>query len=387
MTRRKKESTKIFLPESAKPDKEATPQSLSAAIAALKPKTWKDYPRTKDKLAIIGFAPATRHLAPYDDLDYEIWGLNEEYKFDWLKRFDRWFQIHPKWDVMRSNNMNDRNHPHWLSNTSGDCLRCAGKGNWETKTKNKEGVEELFIHICPDCNGSGTYRPPEYRSSLPIYMQEHWDDIPNSIAYPLEESMALLPATLHQRDYFTSSAALMLSLAFLMGYKRVEFYGFEMGTTTEYHYQRSGFEYLVGLFSAQGMEIYVPLESTLLRGELYGFKNMKTGFRQNLEMRNAILDSQEKKAQKDVDIHTGKIQQLQSLATELQSEKMQSRVEDSMREYQVIIGRHNVVKGAQAEVRNLISLYDSYFLAGSEEGAITNGEKVQEFVNLEYKSG
>lgn len=283
---------------------------------------------------------------------------------------------------MRPNNMNDRNHPHWLTNTPGKCYRCDGTGSWETKDK-----EKTEIHVCPDCNGSGTYTPPAYRSSLPIYMQDHWDDIPNSIAYPLEEVKALIPITMHQRDYFTSSAALMLALAFLMGYKEVHFYGFEMGTTTEYHYQRAGFEYLVGLFSGSGMQIYVPEQSTLMRGELYGFKNMKTGFRQNLEMRKVILEAQEQKAQQAVHIHTGKIQQLQVLSAELQSDAMKKRAETSMKEYQVLIGTHNVVKGALAEVTNLMKLYDGYFLGGSEEGVVSNGEKVQEFVNLEYQSG
>lgn len=219
---------------------------------------------------------------------------------------------------------------------------------------------------------------------MPIYMQEHWDDIPGSIAYPLEEAKALLPKTLHQKDYFTSSAALILALARLMGYKRVEFYGFEMGTMTEYHYQRANFEYLVGLFS-HDMEIVVPEISTLLRGDLYGYKNMKTGMRQNLEMRKMILEDQEKKAQKKVDVHSGKITILNTLAQELHSDAMKKRLEESMKEYQLIIGQHNVIKGALAEVVNMTNLYDNYFLSGSEEGKVTNAEEVQKHVNLQYE--
>jgi len=157
-----------------------------------------------------------------------------------------------------------------------------------------------------------------------------------------------------------------------------------MGTTTEYHYQRAGFEYLVGLFS-RDMEIIVPLESTLLRGDLYGFKNMKTGFRQNLEMRKVILEDQKEKAGKKVDITTGKVQTLNDLAQELHSEPMKKRLEDTMREYQLLIGNHNVIKGALAEVENLMKLYDNYFLSGSEEGRVTNAEEVQKYVNVEYE--
>lgn len=344
----------------------------------IKPKlTWQDYPRTKDKLAIVGFATTTRHLAPYDDPEYEIWGLNEEYNYDWMKRYDRWFQIHPRWDYTRPNNMNHRNHWLWLQNKSGKCMRCEGEGSWATEDKG-----EKQTHTCPECKGSGEYKPPENRANLPIYMQEHWDDIPNSIAYPLDAAKALLPTTLNQKDYFTSSAALMLTLARLMGFKRVEFYGFEMGTMTEYHYQRANFEYLVGLFSWD-MEIVVPEISTLMRGELYGFKNMKTGFRQNLEMRKVILEDQVKKAGRKVDIHTGKVQALNQVIQV--NGDFKTLLEDVMREYQQLIGQHNVVKGALAEVENMTRLYDNYFLSGSEEGRVLeDGEEVKKYVNLEY---
>lgn len=339
-------------------------------------KTWRDYPRKTDKLAIVGFAETTRHLAPYDDPEYEIWSLNEGYNYEWIKRFDRWFQIHPRWDYTRDNNTNHRNHWNWLQNKSGICVRCSGEGKWEGASKE--------IVPCPECGGSGTYHPPAYRADLPIYMQEHWDDVPNSIAFPLDEAKALLPPTLHQKDYFTSSVAFMLTLGVMMGYKRIELYGFEMGTMTEYHYQRSNFEFLVGWFS-KDTEIIVPKESTLLRGELYGFKNMKTGMRQNLEMRKMILESQEKAQQRKVDVHTGKVQALQKVVQG--NSEFKVALEDVMKEYQVIIGTHNVIKGALSEVGIMTKLYDYYFLSGSEEGSLaTNAEEVQKIVNIEYQS-
>ena len=33
----------------------------------------------KKRVAIIGMATTSRHLAPYDDDEFEIWGLNESY--------------------------------------------------------------------------------------------------------------------------------------------------------------------------------------------------------------------------------------------------------------------------------------------------------------------
>jgi len=60
--------------------------------------TWEDFPRTKPKIAIVGFAPS-RVLTPWDDPDYEIMSLNEGYNLPWFKKdADRWLQIHPRWD-------------------------------------------------------------------------------------------------------------------------------------------------------------------------------------------------------------------------------------------------------------------------------------------------
>jgi len=50
--------------------------------------------RTKDKVAIVGFADGHRHLAPFDDPEWEIWGLNRLHQVMPGKRWDRWFEIH-----------------------------------------------------------------------------------------------------------------------------------------------------------------------------------------------------------------------------------------------------------------------------------------------------
>src|SRR3989337_3939853 len=65
---------------------------------------WK---RVTDKVAIVAFSKTTRHFAPFDDPTWEIWGLNEEYRFQWMRRWDRWFQIPPYLDFMRQGNPNE----------------------------------------------------------------------------------------------------------------------------------------------------------------------------------------------------------------------------------------------------------------------------------------
>lgn len=298
--------------------------------------------RTKDKVALVAFAPTTRDLAPWDDPDYEIWILNEGYNFPWVKRFDRLFQIHPRWDVFRLDNANDPNHGLWLQNKSGPCVNCKGTG-------------KLSQGACGRCV-DGVYTPPANRSSVKsIFMQKQWDDIPNSVEFPLNEVTNLLP--LNGQKYFASSFAYMLSLAFLMGFPRVEIYGFEMGTNTEYSYQRPNAEYLMGLYQGKGLDIYLPKESTLRKSLLYGYQNMRTGYRQQLDMRVAVLDLQLKKEQQILDNLTGQVQ----LAATIENMDPAKRDELSAT-YGKQMGLVNVVRGAKLETENLTRLYDTYFI-------------------------
>ena len=338
-------------------------------------RTYKDVKRKYDILIIQGFAPTTREQVPWDRGDFDFASLNEGYSFPWMKRKqpDWWFQIHPRWDFTRDNNMNHYNHPNWLFNRKGECIRCKGKGELENaKTK------EMFP--CPECE-KGIYTPPSWRGDTPIFMQKQWEDIPNSVPYPLQEATEIFELG---RPYFTSSLSMMLALAFLMGYKRVELYGFEMGTMTEYHYQKANGEFVMGFLKAKGMDIWLPPESSILQGELYGFKNMKTGFRQNLEMRSVILERQDGQASAKSNQLAGQVALLEEMrnSKEIDLDKL---FEAKAKEYDLARGRHNVIKGAAAETKNLTALYDKFYVAGTEGGNIqTTGEDFAAFTNAEY---
>lgn len=340
--------------------------------------TWVDIERKNNKLAIVGFAPTTRDQTPWEDTSFDIWGVNEEYVFDWFKRPpDLHFQMHPRWDFTRTNNMNHYNHPLWLANKTDKCVRCKGeRGGTHIDTDTKK--EKWYT--CPECNGEGIYTPPAYRANLPIIMQEHWDDIPNSIPFPLEDATNLIP--LGDYPYFTSSVAYMLTLAYMLGYEEVHFYGFEMGTKTEYHYQRANFEYLVGLYQGYGLKIIVPKQSTLLKGELYGYKNMKTGFRQNLEARLQFLEIQETEQREKYMRQSGAIQAIQNLLPT--HPELIADYNALMPDYAKTVGTHNVIKGAIQEVKVLTELYDHYFLGGTESNAEMTAEDFNKFINVAY---
>lgn len=310
---------------------------------------WTDVPRTRDKVAIVGFHEKTREKAPFDDPEYEIWTLNEEYNFPWVKRTDRHFQLHPRWDFSRTNNLNDPNHLLWLKGKDGLCIYCKGEG----AVKVKESAER-----CPFCD-KGTYRVPENRMNLPIYMQKSWDDIPNSISLPLAEiTEKFLPGP----QYYTSSVAYMLGLAMLMGFKRIEFYGFDMGSDTEYHYQRANFEYWIGLAHGYGFEVLLP-ESTILTGKLYGYENMHTGYRQQLEMRMFELTKQFTVTKAEVVRLEAQYDIIKKLkeAGFLAVDDVLKDLKTKLQKQQALL---NFISGAKTETENLTKLFEGYMRPG-----------------------
>ncbi len=308
--------------------------------------------KQRNKVALVGFAPTTRHLAPFDDDTYDIWTVNEagnitSSAFSWVKRFDVLFQIHPRWDFSRKNNTNDPNHFLWLKNVSGKCNACDGTGRIGTGD-------------CPFCV-VGVYTPPVSREWVrAIYMQEAHPDIPQSVRYPLEEMVALNP----MGKYFDSSLAYMTMLAATMGYEEIFIVGFEMAAQSEYFYQRANFEYLIGLLTERGQVFRFPPNTTLLKGPMYAYENMKTGYRQMLDMRIAILNNELQQhkfnlAKVEGELSTWKNIQTQSPLTptgEAALQEVQTR-------YGKLLGLTNIVKGAIYETENLRKLYDSYFVS------------------------
>jgi hypothetical protein len=318
---------------------------------------WNDFPRTKNKVAIIGFANTTRHMAPYDDDEYEIWGLNEAYNHNFMPRFDRWFQMHPRWDFTRAENLGDPNHFEWLKSDR----------------------------------------------DFPIYMQESHADIPNSVKLPLEEMTQLLP---EGKKYYASTLAYMLVFALFLGYSDIELYGFEMGTDTEYHYQRANAEYLIGVGQGLGFNITLPEQSGILKGKMYGYEEMITPYRQQLELRQEHLKQQLSKQDRDTARRSGAAEALHKALEEMKPVdelKRKSEVVDDATDNLVTLARiskdaqlravkgqtaSDFINGALTEANNLTGMYDRNFLVGKEvdETKPEAYKIMQEHVNVEYKN-
>ena len=159
------------------------------------------------QIAIVGLAESTHDDAPYGNPSWELWGLTLDKEKDFY--FDRAFQIHP------------------LS-----FIRSLGK-----RYHDEDYLRELDI---------------------PLYMQEAYPDIPNSMAYPLDDVIE------QTGDYFNSSIAYMLGLAILEKVDRIGIWGVDMDGDSEFGYQRPNTEYLIGFARGRGIDVFVPEESSLL---------------------------------------------------------------------------------------------------------------------------
>jgi len=369
---------------------------LQKEFTAEQAKWLEEQRKGKKTIAIVGFAPTTRDLAPFDVPDIEIWALNEAYaQDDWLKRWDRWFQIHKPWSYRRKENRNDPNHWYWLQNSEGQCHACRGTG----KSRFKRAPDD--IKDCEWCNASGYYKP-DRRTDFPIYMQDADPDVPGAVRFPLEEIMDMFLGNftggMDRIEYFTSSYAYMASLALYLWKTgewgdvplRVETYGFEMSTDTEYHYQKGSTEFWMGMMGALGVDVWVPEYCKLLYGRKYGYEVTQMINRQELEARKRQIEvienekvaalnqvsGQRQQAEKEGQKSQKRLQAARErLSKDPTNEKLERLVEDRVEEVEErlleynglmqqevnALSEANAVAGAGQEIEALIAYIDTQY--------------------------
>lgn len=197
-------------------------------------------------VAIIGSHPRTREQFDFTRTDCDIWVFNEALTYDWCKRADVVFQLHKPVVFRSKTNRNDPGHYDWLQ-----------------------------------------------RTDIPtIIMQEQYPDVPNSEAYPLDEVLAMSPGF----SYLTSSVAYAIALAILRNYERIEIYGAEMETGTEYGHQRQGMAFWIGIAVGRGIEVehHSP---TFWAAQLYGYDGDVRIDMSHYEQRIQLLVEQRDKLQ------------------------------------------------------------------------------------------
>ena len=224
----------------------------------------------RKKIAICGFAASSRMLAPFADPDTYICGLNQLYRH--IPRADMWWDIH---ENFASDNVEGTDHPGYLR----------------------------------ECG-------------MPIFMTQAQADIPTSVTYPLQRVTERVVGT----DYFTSTVAFMVAWAImnideqvdaevealvqrahgtegngdhgdesakklLLGgstfrtwladryaEREIGIFGIDLIVGTEYDWQKSCVEYILGLANARGITVRIPPQSALLKQRWrYGYETEPQG--------------------------------------------------------------------------------------------------------------
>lgn len=186
-------------------------------------------PEGYTRIAVMGTAPSSVELAPFDDPSWAIWGCSPGlYPICAKKRSDVWFEPH-----------------RWLPTPPGQF--------------GKAGTRPWFS--------------PEFHEFLaqhkgPVFMSKAEPLIPSSVRIPYEYLIEK-----YGPYFFTSTVAYMLVMAIEVLAPRVAagekvmlgLFGVDMAAGEEWAYQRPGCQHFVGLAMAMGINVLLPEESDLMR--------------------------------------------------------------------------------------------------------------------------
>jgi len=162
------------------------------------------------KVALVGTAPSSRTLAPFNDPTWQIWVCSPG-NMNMIPRYDAWFEIHSNllWPEYESYG---KPYTEWLKT-----LKC------------------------------------------PVYMQDN-SSVPNATPFPWQELTKEFG-----EDFFTSSFAWMMAFAMTKGAKEIALYGIDMASRDEYILQRPGFYFFRHEARRRGIKVTAPNESDIMQ--------------------------------------------------------------------------------------------------------------------------
>lgn len=225
-------------------------------------------PKGYSKIAIIGSAPTSVALAPYDDPAWSIWGVSPGV-YGIARRTDVWFEIH-RWEPPVIGQPANPNNKPWFS---------------------PEYIQFMKQH-----------KGPVFMAGPTADVENPVPDVQNGWRFPFEDYIAK-----YGRHLFTSSVAWMLAHAVdtlapraAAGEKvAIGLWGIDMAATEEWAFQRPGCQHFMGLALSLGIEVILPPESDLAQPmTLYGIGEYNPRHQkllanlQNMQNREAFLANQ-----------------------------------------------------------------------------------------------
>ena len=191
------------------------------------------------KIALVGSAPASARLAPYQDPSWQIWGCSPGL-FGVAPRVTEWFEMH-LWEPGQT--WFSPEYCQWLAALPGRGIRL-----W---------------------TGSQVHA------------------LPGSEVYPVESILAKYDP---QQWFCTSSLFWMMAMAIERGATKIGLWGVDMAANEEYEGQRTGIHFLTYLARSLGIEVGVPMESDLFTPRFrYAVDEWTHAFRKT-RMRRMELD-------------------------------------------------------------------------------------------------
>lgn len=188
------------------------------------------------KIAILGTAPSSRMLAPFNDPSWKIWACSAG-NMNALPRVDAWFEVHANL-LWPENAHFGAPYLNWLNS-----------------------------------------------QQFPVYMQNQ-TLVPRAISFPKDELVAEFG-----RYFFTSSFAWMIAFAIKSGADEIGLWGVDMASKDEYILQRSGGHYFIQEAKKRGIKVFLPQESDLLQPPpLYGFDDSTAFLRKVMVRKKELTD-------------------------------------------------------------------------------------------------
>lgn len=176
-------------------------------------------------IVILGTA-SSRVQAPFEDDSFTIWGVSTTASYPDVKRVDKIFELHPR--------------RYW-------------------------GIPQVTQDL-KDFDGQ-------------VVMQDHYDEIPNSVAYPREGVRdEYMLSAMGGHLYCTNTITWMILCALYEGYTDFSLFGVHMAHETEYSYQQPSVSWAVGIihgYMLAGLpySLTVAEDSELLKARYeYGFE-------------------------------------------------------------------------------------------------------------------
>lgn len=183
------------------------------------------------KIALIGTAPSSRMLAPFNDPSWKIWGCSPGNQ-GILPRVDAWFELHANL-------------------------------------------------LWPECKSYGEpYIAWLNQQKFPIFMQDK-SLVPNANVFPKDELVKEFGPY-----FFTSSFTWMMAYAMTIGAKEIALFGIDMASHDEYIIQRPGAYYFFVEAARRGIKIWAPFESDIMQAPgLYAYSDVSQLGRKTLARR------------------------------------------------------------------------------------------------------